>query len=285
MFIPFAIPTIYYDFISNFEVYSWYNQSDRKFLESADPNEYTILLVFLVPFIIYRLLQSKNKIFKLVSIISLILILSISFQTASKSGFIAFLLAFSLSVYFFARKKIITIFFVGLVASISFLLISSFLPDLLNFSSILIRFTESVSSGKNDLTSGRTELWLSGIDGFIKNPILGNGGSIKTSIEFNYLNIRDDNVFHNTFVQLLFHFGLLMFLVFTSFLYKISPSRSDINNPFSHSKVLLVCLFTLLVPLFSLSWLWKEIFWIFCSLLVINKILYNENSSNYTFLS
>lgn len=284
MFIPFVIPLIYYDFISNFQVYSWYNLSDRKFLDYSDPNEYTNLLVLLVPIIIFRLLQSKSKIFKLISLISLILILSISFQTASKSGFIAFLIAFSFSVYFFARKKIISIFYVGIVASVSFILISYFLPDFLNFSSVLNRFTQSVSSGKNDLTSGRTELWLSGIDGFINHPILGNGGNIKTSIDFNYLNIGDANVVHNTFIQLLFHFGLIMFLVFNFFLYKITPSRSDINNPFSYSKVLLVCLFTLFVPLFSLSWLWKEIFWIFCSLLIINKILYNENSSNYTFL-
>jgi len=285
MFIPFVIPLIYNNFTTNFQVFSWYNESDRKFLESADPNEYTILLVLLVPIIMYRMFKSNNIIFKSISALSLVLILSISFQTASKSGFLSYLIAFSLSTYFLSKRKITTIMLVLVIGPLLFFLISNLLPDLLNFSSVLTRFTSSVVSGKGDLTSGRTELWMSGLDGFMQNPFFGNGGGIKTSIDFNYLNVGDDNVFHSTFIQLLFHFGAFVFMAFIYYLFKITPSRTDLKKSISYTNVFFVCMITSLVALFSLSWLWKEIFWIICSILIINKILYNENSTNHSFFS
>ena len=281
--IPISIPFIYYHFINNIETISWYNIASRNFLASSDPNEYTITLSIFIPIILFQFIKNRGIIIRFLSIVSVLLIISIAFQTASKSGLLAIFLGISISfIYLFDRKNISKFLAIFTITPIIIMLVMIILPDAFDFSSIISRFNSSLSSDKADLSSGRTYFWASGITGFLESPLYGHGSSNLISKEYNLINISDYNVFHNSFIQVLFQLGVFGFIPFLYFIIKLIPKKHMLLNSSKYFTVFYISLIVILSAFLTLSWAWKEIFWIICALLLIFKIIYYENLTNNT---
>ena len=102
-------------------------------------------------------------------------------------------------------------------------------------------------------------------------------------MKFNLENIGIYNVFHNTIIQTLFQFGLFGIVFYGFFISTLlKKSISLIKNIyFSPIAISFLLIFT---GSMSLSWLWREIFWILSSLILVTynfKSLKSENTSDY----
>jgi len=281
--IPVSIPFIYYHFINNLETTSWYNIASRNFLASSDPNEYTITLSIFIPIILFQFIKNRSIIIRFLSIVSVLLIISIAFQTASKSGLLSIFIGILMSfIYFFDRKNISKFLTIFSITPIIIMLVMIILPDAFDFSSVISRLTSSLSIDKANFSSGRTEFWVSGITGYLESPFYGHGSSNLISKEYNLINISDYNVFHNSFIQVLFQLGVFGFIPFLYFIIKLIPKHHMLLNSSKYFTVFYISFIVILSGFLSLSWAWKEIFWIISAFLLILKIIYYENLTNYT---
>lgn len=143
-----------------------------------------VMLVLLMALLLYCGFMSVSKSFLLVTVMLLLLwAVSILFQKERLSAKLMILLTFSFGVLF--------------------LLSSTLFTDMID--TVLSRF--SGNDSLSDLTTGRTELWLSYLRAFIDDPLLllfGNG----------YVHVLvNDRASHNTIIQTVFQFGLVGGLV------------------------------------------------------------------------
>ncbi len=285
------LPLLYYNFSTNFEDYNWFNLTTRKYFAGSDPNELTIILSSYLPFLIFLFYFHKNYIIKLGAILSSLLIFSITLQTASRAGFLTFTLALLICILAFQKSENrLFLFFkslLGLVITFAFISLAlTFFPQLFDVSVIQSRFFDSLQYRALNITAGRTDFWISSITAFFNKPIFGYGPSILLSMKFNLENIGVYNVFHNTIIQTLFQFGLfglVLYGFFITTLFKKSISLIK-NIYFSPIAVSFLLIF---IGSMSLSWLWREIFWILASLILVAynfKFLKSENTSGNTLL-
>lgn len=133
--------------------------------------------------------------------ISLLVVLVLVLLTGSR-GALLFLGAFIFVL--FVRNRVILM---GVI------LISIFLP--------LIFISDS------GLTTGRNLAWLSGISGFLQNPIYGNGWI--DVLEYLWESGVPSTNFHNIWIEILFRFGLVGLI---SFLWLMSRTRLTWIFPF-----------------------------------------------------
>ncbi len=140
----------------------------------------TVALVLLMEMLLYCGFLSLSKSFLLVTVALLLLWgVSVLFQKERLSAKLMILLTFSFGILF--------------------LLSSTLFTDMIG--TVISRF--SGNDSLSDLTTGRTELWLSYMRAFIEDPLLllfGNG----------YVHVLvNDRASHNTIIQTVFQFGLV----------------------------------------------------------------------------
>lgn len=144
----------------------------------------TVMLVLLMAMLLYAGFMSVSKSFLLVTVVLLLLWgVSILFQKERLSAKLMVLLTFGFGVLF--------------------LLSSTLFTDMID--TVIGRF--SGNDSLSDLTTGRTELWMSYLKAFIEDPALllfGNG----------YVHVLvNERASHNTIIQTVFQFGLVGGLV------------------------------------------------------------------------
>jgi len=256
----------------------WRNIVARQSFEGSDPNEFSILIVSLSPYVFLNIYGSKNILFKVINIIGLSAIFYIVVASGSRAGFITFIFALILVAYFNKWIKISLRnigFLIASLLSIIVIINSRFV----NFNNLLLRFILE-DSGLSSTTGKRSDFWGNAIHLFPQRPIIGYGLSTYTSRYYNMLGTGIDAVMHNIFFQTLIQLGLLGVVVL--FL--------AIKKPFSNKyifkqkdKTLLLPFLALLILLFggmSLSWLWREVIWINLAICYVlaDQIKPNENT-------
>ena len=88
---------------------------------------------------------------------------------------------------------------------------------------------ESLEYGNRDVSNGRFDRWISGLEFFKESPILGNGAnSVTMHKRARYMDVDSKDLFspHNTFVLILMERGIVGFFVFLVILFQlIRPIR------------------------------------------------------------
>jgi len=259
------IYTIYF----NHRVSDWFGINRASIIRS-DPNELSCIMSSLSSIYIFNILvRGKNIKISIINIAGIILNLYIiSFITISKSGFIIYLLSFVIYFFFSYKlndKKNINKFIYTIVILLIFFILIQF--NIINLNYLKMRYFGYDINRFNDpllyITSGRSNTWLSGIIGFLKRPIMGVGSSDLIEMDFLMRINATYSVSHNLYISLLVQYGIIGFFIFSAIIYE---TFKDINLYIKYNLFLLVpviILILLLLSGLSLSWVKREIVWIF----------------------
>lgn len=178
---------------------------------NEDPNYFCMYLSFgaiaTVQSLIYKV-PFKKKIF---GIVELSVYLIVVLLTGSRGGLLALMCGIFAYILFsgkkFSPKKIVMIAIVGIILYMGFGALSDTLQD---------RFT--VDSVVESGGTGRTEIWLQGLDlfsnGTFFQKIFGYGIAT-TRFNFKSEGYAIDNVMHNMFLESLVEIGILGFIVYS----------------------------------------------------------------------
>jgi len=265
-------------FTLNFQIASWFNLVDRFFLENIDPNEFSIIIISFIPFVAFNLIKKKHFYLKILSFAAYGIIFYLTILTASRSGFITFIFATFIIIYFFGFIKISNRSFfttIGLLVVIIIVLDAG----IIDIDKIFVRFTFY----GNDLsmtTARRVDFWKNAIELFPHRPFIGYGLSPFASRYYNGIGTGTPNVMHNIFIQTLFQLGLFG-LISLILLLKHPFENKILFKLREKDKVLLQPYLSFLILLFggmSLSWLWRELIWIYLAVCyaITNLILYED---------
>lgn len=253
------IPLLSYHIATNSQVLNWRNTVMRYSLEGTDANELGALMTCLLPFLLTGLsfvrISDYAKLFT-----AGILCLAI-LDTGSRGTFISLLFVL-LSV---VSLKILQTSFRPLIA-LSAVGIGFILFNLNATETVLARFSVGEKENVNALTGGRLELWLNTLKGCMQKPIFGHGSIKATMKAFNKFHISRDNVAHNTILQFLFEYGLFGIASAVLLCWKYAKVKFNalINN--HHYQATTIAFGSLLVSSMALSWLWREVLWVFLAI-------------------
>ena len=245
---------VYTHLITEATSYNWHNTVERLGYQGADLNEFSISCLALVPLILHR---DKVHITGLFGLSSLALVVLILLKTVSLSATLVFII-FLLS--FLTRDRQFMI-----IASVLFACSLFFLPqvsELLQKSSIGVR-AEYLLEGRanSDFSTGRLTIWQGALSGIAEYPLLGVGPGANSEVSLNQQQSGIALVTHNTILQFLISFGLLGLTLLISLIIAYK------NQLFNKSSVsILYSLFIIFLGAMSLSWLWKDLFWILLGL-------------------
>ena len=235
-----------------------------------DPNAFGLMCLFAIHFV-YKL-QLKHKYF-LIGVFILAILFTLS-RTA-----LGFLVLYLLYKNFILNKKINLKKLLFLALGLPILIVS-----VIYFSSQRNINTNS-SSIISELTSGRSILFLMGLQMTYNNPILGNGAGVfieeskKLRNEFSQGTSWGDHgiagAAHNTYIEILVGVGivgLVVYFIFLKMLYKRIINKED--------KILFLFL---LLMLFTLSEEFNRIFWLIVPILIYShkgdkKSVYIKNN-------
>ena len=250
------IPLLSYHIATNSQVLNWRNTVMRYSLEGTDANELGALMTCLFPFLVTGLSLVRTSDFAKLFTAG-ILCLAI-LDTGSRGTFISLLFVLLAVV----SLKILKTSFNPLIA-MSAVGIGFILFNLNATETVLARFSVGEKENVNALTGGRLELWLNTLKGCMQKPIFGHGSVKATMKAFNKLHISRDNVAHNTILQFLFEYGVfgIVSAVLLCWKYAKVNFNALINN--HHYQAIIVAFGSLLVSAMALSWLWREVLWVF----------------------
>jgi len=219
-----------------------YNPSIRETLKSTASNYYssggfgpnqvsTVLGLGVFAFTVRLLMRSPTILLKCVNALFLVIIAYRAIITFSRGGVVAAIitvLAFLVIIYAKAlprlRSKIISSVFVLITTLVFAWIISS----TMTMGLIDKRYTNRDSLGreKEDFTTGRTELLLNELEGFIENPFFGIGAS-----NTKYYREGKSVVTHNEISRLLSEHGILgifilLILIFAPLSYRSTNKKN-----------------------------------------------------------
>jgi O-antigen ligase len=229
-----------------------------------DPNTFGIMCLFAINFVYKLQLKYRNFI---ISIFILAILFTLS-RTAS-----GFLISYLLYKNLVVNKKLNAkkILFISLGLPI-------FIAAVIYFSSQRNINAES-SSFVAELTSGRSILFLMGLEMTYNNPILGNGAGVFIEESKRLRNAFTQGTSwgeygiagaaHNTYIEVLVGVGIIGLLVYISFI-KMLYSRI-INQ---EDRILFIFL---LLALFTLSEEFNRIFWLIVPILIYSDRGNKEN--------
>ncbi len=186
-------------FVSNYQIASWFNIVDRAFIENIDPNDFAIIVVSFIAFVSYNLFITPQFFVKILSISVYGIIFYLILLTASRSGFLTFIFATLVIMYFFDFIKISKKTF---VIGFSLLLVISVIINsgIVDFNNILLRFTY-YGNDINLTTAGRIDFWKNAFELFPNRPLIGYGISPFASRYYNGIGTGTPNVMHNIFIH------------------------------------------------------------------------------------
>ncbi|MEM2174860.1 MAG: O-antigen ligase family protein [Candidatus Micrarchaeia archaeon] len=254
----------------------WYGILRQSFV-GADPNEFSCILASLNAFILYGIYFSNNKIRIALNIMVLFLSLFlITNITASKAGIIVFIfmiIVFHSYLFKYIRPHKLTKKILMLIIILIIIL------NRISFEPIISRFLGYQKipyiQPIDYVTSGRYFTWIGGLKAFIKNPLIGYGGS-DTSERVAIADILGKPVVaHNLYLSALLQYGIISFLIFITMIFEIlKKSKNCLGfNPLVFPFV--ISLNTLLFAGLTLNWFKREILWFFIS--VVSSSILREN--------
>lgn len=245
----------------------WYDLVRLTF-QDTDPNEYSCMLAALTCFPMYLLLAGKNIYDHMLGFSSVLISFYSITLTLSRSGlFTAGLLVLISAIWSFKSGWKSTRLFIVIIFIFSLILLS-FAGDELK--ALCARFMGYGSNIElSSMTTGRTDLWRSGLAAAGGKLFWGHGGSKIASMWVNQKALGQSSVMHSLYVEILVQYGLVGFSVFIGLVilcYKnIFKSHKELvrrgNKGLLHLPS--VALLLLLFAAFSLSWEWREIIWYF----------------------
>jgi teichuronic acid biosynthesis protein TuaE len=180
----------------------------------AEPNQYAAALVLFLPLILTFLIINKTLFVRTVSgFLCLITIIAL-LCTGSRGGFIALGFSTLTYIYFLWKEGIIkkrNILVLCIIFSLGFSFSFAVLPE--NFQkSLKQRLNPSFAEDVAGYTSGRTTIWISGVQLFLDSPIYGHG--IHTFKPLLIDRFYMHNVSHNDYLMYLVEFGIIGLLFF-----------------------------------------------------------------------
>ena len=200
---------------------------------------YAVTLALFTPTLIsFIFIFKNNKVLQVCSIFFLPLIFMGFINAGSRNGFLSFLIALLIYLYFLKRDNLISILttlLVLLLLSVTGILSFVASPDEVT-SNVIERFDPDTSEDIRRYSSGRTELWKYGWQFFLERPILGHGQqSFKALTE--QRNYRFSGAPHNDYLGYLIHFGIIGLLcvivilnTIFQFILKYSQKSNDIKK-------------------------------------------------------
>ena len=250
------IPLLSYHIATNSQVLNWRNTVMRYSLEGTDANELGALMTCLFPFLVTGLSLVRTSDFAKLFTAG-ILCLAI-LNTGSRGTFISLLFVLLAVV----SLKILQTSFNPLIA-MSAVGIGFILFNLNATETVLARFSVGEKENVNALTGGRLELWLNTLKGCMQKPIFGHGSVKATMKAFNKLHISRDNVAHNTILQFLFEYGVFGIVSAVLLCWKYAKVNFNALIHNHHYQAIIIAFGSLLVSAMALSWLWREVLWVF----------------------
>jgi len=273
-----------YALFFNLSTADWFGLK-RASIKGSDPNELSCIMSSLSSVFIFNILIKKKNIKSLlINLIGIFLNLYIiSILTISKSGFIISILPFViylLYLYHLGDKKYLNKSYSMIIILLSIFILIQF--KIINLDYLKIRYFGNDINRFNDpfwyITSGRSNTWLSGILGFLRRPILGVGSSDLIEMDFLMKINNNYSVSHNLYISLLVQYGIIGFFIFSAIIYE---TFKDINLYIKYNLYLLapvMILILLLVSGLSLSWVKREIIWIFIG--IVNGLKLGMKKNN-----
>jgi len=272
--IPFGILiVIFYTLFGETQTERWFDIIRQSFI-GTDPNEFSCMLSAFNSVALFNLYFNKSKIYKSVSMLTLITTLFIVTNlTISKAGFLTFIFtifAFHAGMMLIHKKGKYYIY--TLVISMSILLSIYF--NLIDLKLMLKRFIPNYPYCLNTnsleyITSGRSLTWIGGLKAFLQSPIIGHGGSKFSEIKAIYEAVGILRVAHNLYISALVQYGIIGLILLSLIIVKILRDAIALKRHHAWSFYLFPLFITLLSLLFaglSLNWFKREILWFFIAL-------------------
>lgn len=276
--IPFILFSILIYTLINKEAIYWRGLVERASFGQTDPNEFSISLISLLPFVYYNITFSKRIIVKIINLLSLIAVLYMVVASGSRAGIITFLLSIVLSGYYFKWFRASVKSYIAVLSLVSTLYIFINLK-LQMIDNALLRFILT-DADLGSATGNRTYFWENAIKLLPNRPVIGYGVSTNTSRYYNFLYTSGDFVMHSIIFQTLIQMGILgiitLFLMIKTPYSKMSYFKLK-NQP---TIIPFLSLLILLFGALSLSWLWQVTIWVnlaMCYAIINQKVTY-ENS-------
>lgn len=188
----------------------------------GDPNYYAINVILALVVLAY--LFSRMKIKTVPTILLFSVFTAFAIMTTSKSAFL--MLAFAIFVFVRASQKrgnfMLSAFLLLIAIVVVYLAVTNQVPW---FDNILKRFEND--NDISSFTTGRTDIWLMYLEYFSVNPLkLLFGSGISSPLV-------EDAAAHNTYIDILYHLGLIGGLLFLMMIKKIVIK----HNPYVKSDI------------------------------------------------
>jgi O-antigen ligase len=180
----------------------------------AEPNQYAAVLVLFLPLMLSFLIIYKSLFLKTVSGFFCFITLIALICTGSRGGFIALGFSTLAYVYFLWQQGIIkkrNIFVLCIIFSLGITFSFAVIPE--NFQkSLQNRLNPNFAEDVADYTSGRTKIWISGVQLFLDSPIYGHGIHTFKPLLIDRFYMHNES--HNDYLMYLVEFGIIGLLVF-----------------------------------------------------------------------
>ncbi len=238
-----------------------------------DPNYLVALLIFPLCATLYYFFTKPN--FRIFYFFSYLIMLFASIISGSRGGFLTIIVVSILiflttsnnkkksGLYYLIIRLEFTIFFVLFL----FIFISQFETNLIS------RFSLESLLGFSDGGSGRLQIWISSINAFFENPIIGYGSG--NVYQANLLFFGKAVGAHNLYLSLIVETGILgfsFFYLFLSYIFFFLIRRNSKLELISFIGLLIVCLF---LDSLSAKYLW--LYLTFMLLYINNTSISNKN--------
>jgi O-antigen ligase len=273
--------SIYFIFFSSSE-HAWFTHIIRLTFEGTDPNEFAGVFAALGAFPLAMVLLRTNFILRIISIISIGLIIYAVTLTLSRGGILTLIFLLVLTFTIFSKGSISKILFY-----LIFILIGiggMIYIDIIHIENIQERFIGARIQDASSFTEGRSEIFISAINGVIKRPFFGYGNFPGTAIMVTESQLGEGFSIHNIFLEILIRFGIVGFFVFICILFRTSRGLQFFfkyqqeNNSNNILIIPIICIWVVLFSGLALSWQWKDILWYLIGLSLTASHLIIKNS-------
>lgn len=227
--------------------------------DGFDPNDLSIYLALAVPLAIRRGQITLGYLKKALAYSYLPFSVFCIGLTASRTGFLAIILVFTLYAYFLIKKTSILNSLIWLLLFVTLLGYSvSFVPD-----DVLARFFTLGDEVSGGTLNNRTIIWGLGVDNFFNNPLTGVGaGAFGVSVSSSYGEIASP---HNVFLSFSVELGIVGLFLWVGFIY--SSVKNNFQNIKSNLPFVMAIFFTLVIAFLSLNFEWRKVTWLFIAII------------------
>lgn len=286
------------NFTQTFFELSVIDSDDRISGPINEPNMWAQVVISVIPFIIFRLLNSSSKQKFIYSVLLTILLINFV-NTYSRGGYVAFLISILLIMIFFTRFNLL---FISSIVGLGILLIPLLPPEAIARFQTLNLFTQENQTGVYEDASfrGRTSEVIAGIQMFADHPIFGIGLENYARNYQKYAQIigieyrSEEREAHSLYAELLAERGIVGFLSFVAIVISLfqSLSKARISLSFtphydewsSYISATQVSLITYLIAAIFLHDAYIRFLWVFVALILALIQIIDEmtNQQNYS---